>query len=62
MDFDKLATLYVFCADYHGGQWSRLYRLMCRLESHYRLVLRGDWNEWRNTELYQYLESRYAKA
>lgn len=26
----KLVVLAVFGSDYHGGQWSRLYRLQCR--------------------------------
>jgi hypothetical protein len=29
MDTIKLATIYQFCADYHSGQWSRGYRLLC---------------------------------
>ena len=33
MSFDKLAAIYVFCANYHSGQWSRLYRLMCRISA-----------------------------
>ena len=31
MSFDKLAGIYVYCMDYHNGQWSRLYRLMSRI-------------------------------
>lgn len=31
MSFDKLAALYVFCANYHTGQASRLYRIMSRI-------------------------------
>jgi hypothetical protein len=26
----RLAALYTFCSDYHSGQWSRGYRLLCR--------------------------------
>jgi hypothetical protein len=40
MSFDKAAALYVFCADFHGGQNSRLYRIMSRLGGKwYRLRL-----------------------
>lgn len=28
MSFDKTAALYVYCANYHTGQGSRLYRIM----------------------------------
>lgn len=30
--FDKLAGIYVYCADYHEGQNSKLYRLMSRID------------------------------
>lgn len=32
--FDKLAGIYVYCADYHEGQNSRLYQLMCKIDSY----------------------------
>lgn len=35
-----LQTLAVFGADYHGGQWSRLYRLQCRASA--LLARRGE--------------------
>ena len=28
---EDLRALYWYCADYHSGQWSREYRLMCRI-------------------------------
>jgi hypothetical protein len=31
MNPDFRFALYVFCMDFHGGQWSRLYRIMSRL-------------------------------
>ncbi len=31
MDFDTLAGIYTYAMDHHGGQWSRLYRLMSRI-------------------------------
>lgn len=33
MNTDFKFALYVFCMDYHSGQWSRLYRIMCRLRA-----------------------------
>ena len=65
MSFDKVAALYVFCADYHGGQNSRLYRLMSRIARYYRLQLSNpEWDgirdgkdeEWRGAhEIYKTL-------
>jgi hypothetical protein len=52
--------LAVFLMDYHGGQWSRGYRLMCRLNpSNFSSAI---CEELRETEVYQYLVSRYANA
>jgi len=31
-----LQAIRLFCVDYHGGQWSRLYRLQCRISSYFR--------------------------
>ena len=33
MSFDTLAGIYVYAMDYHTGQGSRLYRLMCRIQA-----------------------------
>lgn len=66
---DFLFALYVFCADYHSGQWSRLYRLSCRLASQYRVRLsdnawreiRDGGDEWYEAhEFYNELVARYA--
>jgi hypothetical protein len=51
--------LAVFLMDYHGGQWSRGYRLLCKLGP------RGGFSsrfceEMRDTDCYQYLVMRYA--
>jgi len=32
LNFDFVAGLYVFCADYHSGQNSRLYSILSRLD------------------------------
>jgi len=31
MNFDTLAGIYTYAMDYHGDQWSRLYRMMSRI-------------------------------
>ena len=33
MNPDFTFALYVFCTDFHSGQWSRLYRIMSRIAS-----------------------------
>ena len=47
-----------FCMDYHSGQWSRGYRILCRLQV-------GNWTsalseELRESEAYQWLVANYA--
>ena len=34
--FARLEALYWYAVDNHGGQRSRLYRIQCRIWSHYR--------------------------
>jgi hypothetical protein len=47
-----------FCMDYHSGQWSRGYRLMCRLKpSSFSSSLS---RELRESEAYEWLVSHYA--
>lgn len=48
-----------FCMDYHSGQWSRGYRILCRLNTG------GNWSsalseQLRNTEAYQWLVDNYG--
>lgn len=59
MSFEKLATVYVFCADYHEGQSSRLYRILSKISSK-GLDLKGDWNEWRSSDYYHHLVNKYS--
>lgn len=57
---DNYFELAVFLMDYHSGQWSRGYRLLCKLRpSNFSSQLCA---ELRDTEIYQYLESNYAKT
>lgn len=56
MNSDTIAGIYVYCMDFHQGQSSRLYRLMCKLQSHYKIYLtdrainsisgNSDSNDW----------------
>lgn len=50
--------LAVFLMDYHGGQWSRGYRLLCRLNP--RNLSSEVCEELRDTEAYHWLEQNYA--
>ena len=60
MNADRLIGLAYVCERWHGGQWSRGYRLMCRLNpSNFSSAI---CEELRETEVYQYLVSRYANA
>ena len=67
MSFDKLAGIYVYCMDYHEGQWSRLYRILSRIskkelnlrDSSIEEVRTGDWEEAH--EVYQHLKERNAQ-
>lgn len=47
-----------FCMDYHGGQWSRGYRIMCRLRpANFSSFLS---QELRESEAYMWLVDNYA--
>ena len=39
MSFDRIAATYVFCMNYHEGQGSRLYRILSKISTHYRINL-----------------------
>ena len=52
--------LAVFLMDYHSGQWSRGYRLLCRLRvGNFSSAL---CDELRESECYAYLVANYAKT
>lgn len=55
-DYFELA---VFLMDYHSGQWSRGYRLLCRLGARSNFTSQFM-QDCRETEIYQYLVSQYA--
>lgn len=46
MNADFRFALYVFCTDFHSGQNSRLYRLMCRIDAnmhdHHIYAIQGN--------------------
>lgn len=59
--FELIATLYVLCMDYHSGQWSRGYRLLCRIARRYNPRLAdGYLTELRAGDLYANLAERYG--
>jgi hypothetical protein len=70
MSFEKLAGIYVYCMDYHGGQWSRLYRLMSRIRfnapdhvfDEIRYGKHDKNNEWEESRrVYRHLKRRKAE-
>ena len=50
--------LAVFLMHFHSGQWSRGYRLLCKL--HVRNMSRALEAECQDTELYEYLAATYG--
>ena len=52
--------LAVFCMDYHSGQWSRGYRIYCRLKV--ERLTDSCISECRESEAYQWLVANYAKT
>lgn len=59
--FELVSTLYVLCADYHSGQWSRGYRILSRITTRYNPRLSDShWKEIRESELYTTLAERYG--
>lgn len=50
--------LYVFLMHYHSGQWSRGYRLLCRLGP--AKITSACEHECEQSEIYQYLVDNYA--
>jgi len=64
MSLDKLAALYVFCANYHEGQNSRLYRLMSRIAARGIRLTDSAWHaiqdgDGRAAEEWSYARSIY---
>lgn len=55
---ENYPELAVFLMDYHSGQWSRGYRMMCRLRP--RNFSSELCEELRETEIYQHLVQNYA--
>lgn len=57
---DYYWELAVFLMDYHSGQWSRGYRLLCRL--HASNFSESLCEELRESEAYQWLVANYAES
>jgi hypothetical protein len=34
--FDIVSAYYAYAVDYHSGQWSSLYKMICRISKYYR--------------------------
>jgi hypothetical protein len=65
-DVELALALAHFANDYHSGQWSRGYRLLCAVQ---RRVRRWGWSDWRPLDIplsvgaekiYRRLVARYA--
>ena len=54
--------LYDFCMHYHSGQWSRGYRLLCRVSTRYKnmRITSATERELEETELYYALVAKYG--
>ena len=52
--------LVIFLAHYHSGQWSRGYRLLCRLTKHGCNYTSAFEREAEQSECYLYLVANYA--
>ena len=52
--------LAVFLMDYHGGQWSRGYRLLCKLRA--ENFSSSFQEQCRETEVYQSLVAKYSET
>jgi hypothetical protein len=50
--------LAVFCMHYHSGQWSRGYRILCKLNL--RNLSSNVEHEIMESEMYQYLVGKYG--
>lgn len=50
--------LYVFCMDYHSGQWSRGYRILSKLGP--ANLTDSCIEECRESEIYMYLVEQYG--
>lgn len=70
MSFEKLAGIFVYCADFHSGQNSRLYRLMCKCymrlsDNAWAAIRHGKHdpnNEWETSRIiYRTLKRRKAQ-
>lgn len=64
MSNTKLFILLYFCNDYHSGQWSRGYKLMCKTQKALRRrnlipIIHSD-SLLRQTTLYKELVEKYG--
>lgn len=66
MSTDFKFALYVFCMDYHSGQWSRLYRIMCRIGANMRdshiYAIQGNRHKKREENISEAIWSEWESA
>lgn len=62
----QFVVVFVFAVDYHRGQWSRLYRLQCRLRKYLKVNKKNSWQYnymtkcCRATKLYKELVDKFG--
>lgn len=54
-----IEALYYFCSDYHSGQWSRGYRILCRVSRIFKPPLSNSMSE-EAEPIYHLLVERYG--
>ena len=64
--FDLYGALWLFCSEYHGGQWSRGYRILSRLVlagySPGIGLQEGRFESPEQEEIYNHLVTEYASS
>lgn len=61
--FDLYGALWLFCSEYHSGQWSRGYRILSRLSQVYTPGMglqAGRFESEEQEAIYEHLVEKYA--
>ena len=59
-EFDIEEAIYWFASDYHGGQWTNLYSVLCNSQFNPG-ILSSSVREGAAQKIYQFLEQKYGK-
>jgi hypothetical protein len=59
MSIELAEALYYFCEDYHSGQWSRGYRILCRVSRIFKPGILHSMSE-EAEPIYHELVAKYA--